>query len=219
LETRAPIVTAAVLKRKWLSEKTFEIRLNRPAVFQFRPGQRVSLSSEGNERDYSIVSAPEESELAFCIRNVAGGKLSSSLSTVEIGTSLSIKGPFGYFTYKPSVRQAVFVATGTGIAPFCSMAGSGISGFILVHGARLAQDLYYASLFRQTAEKYIPCLSEANKLPAGAIRGQVTDYLQRDLKPEAYDFYLCGRSDMIRDITLLIDERFPDSLVYTESFY
>jgi benzoate/toluate 1,2-dioxygenase reductase subunit len=211
--------TVAVLKRKWLSEKTFEIRLSRPAVFQFRPGQRVSLSSKETVRDYSIISAPEEPELAFCIRKVAGGKLSNFLGTAEIGASLQVRGPFGYFVYRSSGHQAVFVATGTGIAPFCSMARSGISGFILLHGVRLAQDLYYASLFRQSAEKYIPCLSEANKLPAGAIRGQVTDYLQRTLKPGVYDFYLCGRSDMIRDITLLIDKRFPDSLVHMELFY
>jgi hypothetical protein len=34
-----------------------------------------------------------------------------------------------------------------------------------------------------------------------------------------YDFSLCGREEMIRDVILLVDQRFPDSLVYTESFY
>jgi hypothetical protein len=32
-----------------------------------------------------------------------------------------------------------------------------------------------------------------------------------------FTFY--GRREWIRDATLLIDERFPDSLVYTELFY
>jgi benzoate/toluate 1,2-dioxygenase reductase subunit len=261
LKTRAQTYTVKLLKRKWLSKKTFEIFLSMSPAFAFKPGQRIRLSLEGQERDYSIVSAPEESELTLCIRMVAGGKLSVLLSVVDTGTSLIVNGPHGYFTYKPSPRPAVFVATGVGIAPFCSMARSGISGFTLLHGVGLPDDLYYASLFRQSARKYIPCLTgptttrtaggldftarggkrqgrevspslrvepdakhpvretQTKKLPANTFRGKVTGYLEQHLTPEAYDFYLCGRSEMIRDVTLLVDERFPGSLVYTESFY
>jgi benzoate/toluate 1,2-dioxygenase reductase subunit len=208
-----------LLKRRWLSDKSFEIILGAPPKFKFKPGQRVRLSFGELERDYSIVSAPQESELTLCIRMVAGGKLSVLLSVADIGTSLSVNGPHGYFTYKPSPRPAVFVATGTGIAPFCSMARSGISGFTLLHGVGLPDDLYYASHIRQSARKYIPCLTEEKKLPANAFGGRVTEYLEQHLAVGTYDFYLCGRSEMIRDVTLLIDERFPGSLVYAEQFY
>jgi hypothetical protein len=47
----------------------------------------------------------------------------------------------------------------------------------------------------------------------------VTDYLQKNLAPGEYDFYLCGRREMIHDVTLLIDERFEGSLIYTEIYY
>ena len=107
----------------------------------------------------------------------------------------------------------------TGTAPFCSMARSGISGFTLLHGVSIIDDLYYMSLFQQAAKTYVPCLTETQKLPANAFGGNVVEYLQRNLEPKAYDFYLCGRREMIRDVTLLIDERFPESLVYTELFY
>jgi benzoate/toluate 1,2-dioxygenase reductase subunit len=219
LKTRVQTHSVKLLKRKWLSKKTFEIILSLPPAFAFKPGQRISLSLEGQERDYSIVSAPLESELTLCIRRVAGGELSALLSVADIGKTLSVNGPHGYFTYNPSPRPAVFVATGTGIAPFCSMARSGISGFTLLHGVGLPEDLYYACHFRPVARKYIPCLTDAKKLPANAFRGRVTEYLERNLIPGAYDFYLCGRSEMIRDVTLLIDERFPQSLVYSELFY
>lgn len=219
MKTRVSTYTAALLKRQWLSDKSFEIILSVPPVFEFKPGQRISLSLAEHERDYSIVSAPEESELTLCIRKVAGGMLSTLLSNADIDTSLSLNGPHGYFTYQPSPRSAVFVATGTGIAPFCSMARSGISGFTLLHGVSLPEDLYYGPLFQQSAKNYIPCLSEAKKLPADSFQGKVTEYLEQHLTPGVYDFYLCGRSEMIRDVTLLIDERFPGSLVYTELFY
>ena len=219
MKTRVSTYIAALPKRRWLSKKTFEIILSLPPAFTFKPGQRISLSLDGYERDYSIVSAPKESELTLCIRKVAGGRLSALLSIADTGTSLSVNGPYGYFTYKPSPRPAVFVATGTGIAPFCSMARSGISGFTILHGVRLPDDLYYASLFQQSAKNYIPCLSEAKKLPADSFQGNVTQYLEQHFEPNAYDFYLCGGREMVRDVTLLIDERFPGSLVYTELFY
>jgi benzoate/toluate 1,2-dioxygenase reductase subunit len=219
LKTDVATYTAALLKRQWLSDKSFEIILSVPRRFEFQPGQRMRLSLNEYERDYSIVSAPGEPELALCIRSVAGGKLSTLLAAAEAGTSLTVSGPCGYFTYKPSPRPAVFVATGTGIAPFCSMARSGTSGFTLLHGVRLPEDLYYAPQFRSSAHKYIPCLTGAKSPPANAFQGKVNECLERHFAPAAYDFYLCGRSEMIRDVTLLIDERFPESLVYTELFY
>jgi benzoate/toluate 1,2-dioxygenase reductase subunit len=219
LRTGVSLYTAALLKRQWLSDRSFEIILSLPPQFTFQPGQRICLSLAGHERDYSIVSAPGESELALCIRCVAGGKVSALLSVIDIGSSLLISGPYGYFTYKPSPRPAVFIATGTGIAPFCSMARSGLSGFTLLHGVSRTDDLYYSSLFQKSAKKYVPCLTKNRKLPANAFKGNVAAYLQGHLEPKAYDFYLCGRREMIRDVTLLIDERFPESLVYTELFY
>ncbi len=219
MKIRAQKYTASLLRRKWLSKKTFEIVISLPLGFTFKPGQRIRLNLDRNERDYSIVSAPQESELSLCIRMVTGGTLSPLLSAADIGTAISLEGPHGYFTYKHATRPAVFVATGTGIAPFCSMARSGISGFTVLHGARSPNDLYYASRLRQSAAKYIPCLSDTKELPADAFPGKVTDYLEQHLNPGAYDFYLCGRKEMIRDATLLIDDLFPQSLIYTELFY
>ena len=219
VKTRAATYSVNLLNRQWLSDKTFEIIISRPAGFGFEPGQRISLSFSGHSRDYSIASAPDENELLLCIRSVAGGKLSTLLSVTDLGCSLAFYGPHGYFTFKPSPRLAVFVATGTGIAPFCSMARSGISGFTLLHGVHHPEDLCYAIEFQRNARTYVPCLTQADPLPENAFRGKVTDYLNQHLPSGTYDFYLCGRNEMIRDATLLIDERFPDSLVYTEMFY
>jgi NAD(P)H-flavin reductase len=113
------------------------------------------------------------------------------------------------------------VATGTGIAPFVSMARAGVSGFILLHGVRVQSELYYAKLFELAAKGYIPCLSGNGGTSSveNQFSGRVTDYLKRHLPPDDYDFYLCGRNDMIRDVTLLVDDCFPGSRVYSEIFY
>jgi ferredoxin-NADP reductase len=113
----------------------------------------------------------------------------------------------------------VFVATGTGIAPFCSMAGSGVNGFILLHGVATPEELYYRAFLQPQAAGYQPCLSESRPAAAGHFAGRVTDYLATQLPRRIYDFYLCGRRDMVRDATFVVDERFEGSLVYSEIFY
>jgi len=211
-----------LLQRSWLSEKTFELELSRPSTFQFRPGQKIRFLHKGLERDYSLVCSPDSPRLSLCVRHVPAGLVSSILATAEIGTSFTLTGPHGYFTFQRSPRPPVFVATGTGVAPFLSMTRAGVAGFAMLHGVQTAEELYYRSDFCAAASLYVPCLSHASPgsaLPPGAYRGRVTEYLGEHLPPGAYDFYLCGQREMIRDVTLLVDERFPDSPVYTEIFY
>ena len=214
--------TAELLRRSWLSEKTFELELMRPAAFQFRPGQRIRLLHKGVERDYSLLSRPDSPRLGLCVRHLPAGLFSPILAAAEVGTSFAFTGPHGYFIFHRSSRPPVFVATGTGVAPFLSMTRSGVAGFILLHGVQTAAELYYRPDFGAAASLYVPCLSHASPdsaLPPGAYRGRVTDCLRDHLSPGAYDFYLCGRREMIRDVILLVDERFPGSLVYAEIFY
>ena len=63
------------------------------------------------------------------------------------------------------------------------------------------------------------CLSEPVNKDTDYFRGRVTDYLRNELPLSTYDFYLCGGREMIRDVTLLVDEQFPGSYIYTEPFY
>jgi ferredoxin-NADP reductase len=156
------------------------------------------------------------------VRLVAAGLFSPVLAAADIGTLFSFTGPHGYFIFQPSPRPPVFVATGTGVAPFVSMSRAGLTGFTILHGVRKADELFYQAEFRVAAGLYVPCLSHApleSALPPGGYRGLVTGYLRGNLAPGAYDFYLCGRREMIRDVTLLVDERFPECRIYTEIFY
>jgi NAD(P)H-flavin reductase len=211
--------TTRITARRPLSSKAFELSLSKPPGFTFIPGQRVRLRHAGAERDYSIASAPAEDAIRLCIRKVETGSFSTRLAEASAGTTLTFTGPYGYFTFKPSGRQAVFVATGTGIAPFCAMAAAGVSGFILLHGVSRASELYYRNDLRKKASAYMPCLSGEPAAVADCYNGRVTAYMQNQLPAGSYDFYLCGRQDMVRDATLLADERFPGTLVFTEVFY
>jgi benzoate/toluate 1,2-dioxygenase reductase component len=208
--------------RHWLTPATFELELSKPRFFEFSPGQRIRLVHEGTARDYSLISAPDDPALALCVRKVEGGTLSHQLAVAEIGSTVHFTGPHGYFTFRRSLRPAVFVATGVGISPFVSMVKSGVRISTLLHGVRLPAELYYQAFFRGFMPKYVPCLSappSETELPCHFFQGRVTAYLQKHLQTGIYDLYLCGRSEMVRDVTLLVDELFPGSHIYAEIFY
>jgi len=221
-ESRCPVQTSELLHRRWLSKKAFEIGLSRPAGFEFSAGQTIRMIYGGRERHYSLISAVEDQALAICVRYIPGGMFTPTLAEAKPGTRFQFTGPHGYFVFRPSNRPAVFAATGTGIAPFVAMARSGVSGFSLLHGVRTPDELYYQQVFGGIAVAYLPCLSgeAASDTPAsGAYAGKITRYVKNHLARRPYDFYLCGRQEMIRDVTLLADEYFAGSYVYTEVFF
>jgi NAD(P)H-flavin reductase len=219
LEAEIKTFPIKLIDRRWLTKKTFEIKLRKPSSYIIKAGQRVRIYYQTMERDYTPVSAPADPDITFCIRKVDTGKFTPVLSTADIGTRFEISRPEGYFTFKPSPRPPVFVATGTGIAPFCSMVRSGVTGFTLLHGVDSPQDLYYQSELESAADRYIPCISREYQSSGEYFRGRVSDYMQQHLPPAQYDFYLCGRREMIREVTWLVDERFPGSFIYSEQFY
>ena len=208
-----------LLARKWLTDNTIELRLQRPEGFTFRPGQYIRLYLADLERDYSLASGPQESELRMIVRVFPRGGISAFLSTVEIGQPLSFNGPMGYFVFRASERTPVFVATGTGVAPFVAMSRAGLNGYICLHGAKDQQGLLYRRDLEERASRYVPCLTGSDQPDKSAFAGRVTTYLQRLDTGRAYDFYLCGHQDMIHDAFGIIDERFAESHIHSEVFY
>jgi len=218
----AAIHTVELLHRRWLSKYAFEIGLSRPPSFEFKAGQTILLIQASIKRYYSLLSTPNDPNLSLCVHHLPEGRLSSVLASAQIGFQLKLTGPHGYFTFKPSSRMPVFVATGTGIAPFVSFARSGVSDFTLLHQAISADELYYQSYFHKITPKYFSCLSAApttESLLPGLFCGKIAECIRKNLRPGSYDFYLCGEREMIREVTRLIDEIYPESRVYTEVFY
>ena len=216
------IQTAELFQRRWLSQNAFEIELTRPASFTFKAGQTILFMHESLSRYYSLISTPDDQIIAFCVHLVRNGGFSPILANAKIGSRFKFTGPHGYFTFKPSSRTPVFIATGTGIAPFVSFARSGIRDFILLHQAISADELYYQSDFIQITSKYFACLSETPVKESSCPNvfcGKISDCISNNLPSRSYDFYLCGDREMIQDVTLLADERFPGSFVFTEIFF
>jgi len=116
-------------KKEAIAEGTMTFYFEKPAGFQFKPGQFANLTlvsppetdAEGNVRMFSIASAPFEDDLMFTTR-MRDTAFKRVLKSMPFGTEIKLGGPFGSFTlHSDSSRPAVFLAGGIGITPFRSM--------------------------------------------------------------------------------------------------
>src|SRR3954447_5754070 len=108
-----------------LSETAMAFAINTPAGFDFLPGQYVNIHVPGTtaQRSYSFASAPGAAALTFLVRDIPSGLMSTWLRNAAPGVVLDVTGPAGAFYLRDIHRPAVFLAGGTGLAPFLSMLG------------------------------------------------------------------------------------------------
>ncbi len=94
----------------------------------FLPGQFVMLTVDIpgagiTTRPLSIASSPLEKDIMdLTVKKFPDGVMSSFLCDgAKVGDVYKIKGPYGVFTLDETANQVVFIAAGSGIAPFRSM--------------------------------------------------------------------------------------------------
>ena len=225
------LLTARLIRSVLLSEKTkhLEFDIEELSSFEFVPGQFISVREPRGDkfvtRAYSIASPPRgNNTLDLCLNRVDEGFMSNFLCDRDVGEVASFHGPHGLFVLKPEVEDVIFVATGTGVAPFRSMAHHlfGLDGtgqqrhkgrqVWLVYGTRYAEDVYYQQEFERLAAErpnfhYIATLSRPPESWTGA-RGYVQEHV-RKIVGERKDMhvYICGLNEMVSSVRkLLIDE-------------
>jgi benzoate/toluate 1,2-dioxygenase reductase component len=102
----------------------FSLKLNDPDGMRYLPGQYVNVSVPGTPetRSYSFSSMPRDGVVQFLVRNIPGGLMSSYLAErAKAGDSVTIAGPMGSFYLRDVTRPVLFLAGGTGLAPFLAM--------------------------------------------------------------------------------------------------
>jgi CDP-4-dehydro-6-deoxyglucose reductase len=179
---------------------------------RFEPGQFVSFRHEigGKEitRAYSIASAPNNSP-RFDLNLVEGGHFSPHLFGLRPGEAVEMREPLGMFTLRHPQREALFIATGTGIAPFRSMLQAhltaGSAPFTLIYGVRHESHLIYRREFEAMAAqwpqfRFWPTLSRPAEGWSGR-RGRVQAHVEEALAGRRdADVYLCGLKLMVDEL-------------------
>jgi CDP-4-dehydro-6-deoxyglucose reductase len=186
----------------------------------FVPGQFLSVTASISEdeitRAYSIVSPPDGNRFALCANLVQDGYLSPFLFALSPGDEIDFKGPYGAFILRRPASDSIFVATGTGIAPFRSMLLSHLSAhpdrrFTLIFGVRHEGGLLYHGELSALAEtypnfRYQPTLTRPPDSWMGRT-GRVQPHTIETLGDRRdIDVYICGLREMVDDMRLRLKE-------------
>jgi benzoate/toluate 1,2-dioxygenase reductase subunit len=196
---------------KLLSDSTIEFTLNVSGgvAVEFLPGQyaKVGIPGTSLSRAYSFSSKSGAQQVSFVVRNVPDGKMSTFLTdAAKPGVAVDFEAPFGSFYLRPISRPTLFLAGGTGIAPFLSMLRT-LSPETLTHplnmvyGVTRDEDLVGLEELEEARQRlplfnYEFCLIESAN--SNLKRGYVTEHIQSDwLNNGDYDAYLCGPVAMV----------------------
>ncbi len=196
--------------------RDFDLRFEPGKGMPFIAGQFVSvvLPKDGKviRRAYSIASPPEQRDhLNLIVKLVQGGVVTNWFWTLKSGDHFKIHGPLGKFVLPKKLDfEPVFIATGTGIAPFRSMTHSLLRGgfggkLTLIFGTRYETMIPYHEEWLGLAAKhpnftYIPTISRAGPAwegETGYTQAKVEKFLS---DPAGKRVYICGLNEMIQAV-------------------
>lgn len=194
--------------------KRFWIEVPDTDNFDFKPGQFVTLDLPIDEkpnkrwRSYSIASWPDGTNVyeLLIVLNPEGKGTPWMWENVSVGTELPFRGALGVFTLPPNLEEKdlFLVCTGTGIAPFRSMAhfiklhSIPFRNIYLIFGCRKQEDLLYfdeLNSLQLDKFKFIPTLSREEWNGCKGYVHPIYEDLCKDKQPA--NFYLCGWKNMI----------------------
>ena len=198
IRTQEALISAEVIALKKLGPNGYLLTVKRP--FDFLPGQVVKITTNRSiaPRLYSIASGANEPHLSFLFDLKPQGELTPQLVALKPGEEILISKPFGEFICKES--SVVWIASGTGIAPYISMIESGMAeGKLLIHGVRYKENFFFRNKLEQLlGVRYIKCCS--GNAGDEMFHGRVTEYLQKTVDlPLDRKYYLCGNPEMVVD--------------------
>lgn len=210
---------------------SFSLRLDDRSSLAFLPGQYVNILVPETEqrRSYSFSSSPRADDVSFLVRNTPAGALTSYLRTkAEVGAVMSFTGPLGSFYLREIKRPLLFLAGGTGLAPFLAMletiAASGSPQPIhLIYGVTNDADLVELDKVEAFATT-IPnltfrcCVAEAAS--TYPHKGFVTHHMEAEhLNGGDVDVYLCGPPAMVDAVrTHMTEQGIVPANFYFEKF-
>lgn len=194
------------------NDAAYELAVDMPeSAPSFLPGQYINIDVPGSSqhRSYSFSSAPGEHRVTFLVKHIPGGLMSSWLAGASSGEPLKMTGPLGSFYLRAVTRPLLFLAGGTGLAPFLSMleelAGKETAQPMhMIYGATRDQDLVLVDKLQEYARRvpgftFTTCVADPQT--THERQGYVTNHMPAQaLHGGNVDVYLCGPPPMVEAV-------------------
>lgn len=224
----------------------FKLPNNQP--LKFSAGQYLTISKcfDGKQvtRCYSICSSPKENDLTIAVKAVSGGLMSNFLNNkLSPQQELIVKGPYGSFIYPPAHEKRTelltLIAVGSGITPILSILKTSLfteenTRIKLIYADENKSSLMFYHQLEQLKEQFsqrfqIHYVLKDNRELVHAMQGRInksalkvlladlTTGRNNDILADT-DFYLCGATELKRDLLSIFDGKINDTRVHTEQF-
>jgi NAD(P)H-flavin reductase/ferredoxin len=233
----APVIRreARVESMKLLSEGVMQLMLSLPGGerMSFGAGQYLNIILEGGQqRSYSFANIPDNNALIeLHVKLFPDGLFTPRVfSSMQVGDSLLIEGPFGRFTLRPSQRPILLVATSVGYAPIKSIVEDALTRGIkrpmrLYWGVRHRDDLYaFEELERWQREhenfSFVPVLSRAEGTDWTGRTGHVDTAILEDFPDlRGYEVYICGSVQLVSNaVPAFLAHGLSESACFSDTF-
>ena len=215
--------------------RILELRL-RPlgSPMRYWPGQYVSLGDPENgipARSYSIANAPRpDGEISLQVSRVDDGMTSCWIhDRLEVGSRVSLSGPYGTFIGNPSAETPVLcLAAGSGLAPIMALAEAALGrGYrqpvTLLFSARTHADLYEQGRLalwqaRHRRFRFIRTLTrEQGEEPTGRIP-EILPEMFPDL--QEYSVFIAGSPEFVDECLAVVRSLGArEELIHSEGFH
>ncbi len=220
--------------------RRLRLELQAPPTISFVPGQYIQFrcppypgSPEEVSREYSIASDPTQSHaVELIMRRVPKGICTTyCFEGLKVGDPVTFSGPHGDFRLSDSNAPMIFVAGGSGMAPFVSilhhMANTRSDRkATLFFGGNRSKDLYLLDEMRRFEARlpgfrFVPVVAkDGDESGWTGQTGLVTEAVQRTYSSLAgYEGYLCGPPAMIdASLGVLARLRIAQDRIYYDKF-
>lgn len=225
---------AIISEKKWIAKKVIEVHflLQNPPQMMFTAGQTMMIYiAPGINRSMSIASSPlNQDELTVCWDVSPMGPGAHWLLDRQVGDTAEFMAPLGVFTYdEQSSRNAVFMATGTGIAPYRAFLDTYLAQGILKKttlywGLRQEEDIFWKDIFEgyQANFQHFRVNISLSQPTAewNGLKGHITEHVLNGAVDIGSDYYLCGSGAMVEQMHAgLVSQGVPEQQIKRELFF
>ncbi len=208
---------------------------------EFRAGQHLPLElrldglDQPVSRTYSLSGSPEDPHYRISVKREPRGLISRHLhDQLEPGAIISARQPNGDFVLQPGPRPVVLISAGVGVTPMVSMlhqlARDGFRNPVhFIHGARdsdhhpLAREVHELIEGQANARRTVVFSRPRPRDREGYdfdLPGRLDGDLLAQVLPDfSADFYLCGPSAFMAELSAALQAReVPQDAIHMETF-
>jgi ring-1,2-phenylacetyl-CoA epoxidase subunit PaaE len=222
----------------------FEVPDELKSAFRFKAGQHLTLRTDigGEEvrRNYSLCTAPAESDWMVTVKRIGGGLFSNWVGDqLKAGDTVEVMVPHGSFTtdFGPArQRHLVGIAGGSGITPVMSLIKTLLreepgSRFTLLYGNRDSSSVIFLEALAGLKDKHLGRLEIYHFLDAeeqdielfnGMLNRERLEEAIRALVPDSAEvdgWFICGPGPMMDAAEgVLLDRNVAKDRIHIERF-